>query len=80
MELIDITKDADFVVKFVADEHAILLALASALEYWTSPNGQGDETDCSNPTAWRLAQVLHERLSSTEFLNNLDRLLGRAQS
>ena len=70
--------EADLVAEYAREEFERLAALAAALEYWVSPQPSGNPDECQNPTAWRLAQVLDDRLSGTAFLKNVDRLLGRA--
>ncbi len=67
----------DLVSDLIREEHETLEALASALEYWINPKGDADPDACENPTAWRLSQVLLERLSSNEFLQRVDLVLGR---
>jgi hypothetical protein len=72
-----LTKQAlQMFVQMIEDEHARLAALSAALEYWTSPkNGEGPD-GCQNPTARRLAQLLDERLNSTEHLDRVRHVLN----
>ena len=62
--------------EYLNNEISRLAALASALEYWTEPKDTSDPNSCQNPTAWRLAQVLSERLEDQEFIKTMGWLLG----
>lgn len=64
---------------FLEDELETLLALSITLKNQLEPDDPQNHDDCEHTTAWRLSQVLNDRLASTEFSNNMRMLmLGNA--
>lgn len=67
--------------EYLEDEHETLLALATTLVNRLQPQDPADPDDCADKTSWRLAQLLNERVESTEILNTMRALmLGNAQA
>ena len=67
----------EFAFKYLEDEHETLLALAIVLMNRLAPQDPTEPEDCADITSWRLAQVLHERITNTEFLKHMhDLMLG----
>ena len=67
----------EFAFRYLEDEHETLLALAIILMNRLAPHDPAAPEDCADVTSWRLAQVLHERITNTEFLNHMhDLMLG----
>lgn len=64
-----------FAFKFLEDELETLLALSLTLTNYLEPEDPSNMDDGFNPVAWRLSQVLNERLSSVAFSNNMKTLL-----
>ena len=54
-----------FNAKNMSESQEQIFAIASALSTWLEPKSS-DDNDC-DLTAWRLAQVLEEKLSEVEF-------------
>ena len=75
LQKIGLSSYVSLLMELINAEHERLAALAAALEYWTSPKNPDDPEDCQNPTAWRLAQLLDERLSSTNHIDMVRRVL-----
>lgn len=61
----------DVALEYVEDEHEKLLALAIALRHLLEPADPHNPAENDDLTAWRLAQLIEERLSSTTFTNTL---------
>lgn len=57
----------DVALAYVEEEHDKLLALAITLRQRLEPADPQDPTDSDDLTAWRLAQLIEERLERTEF-------------
>lgn len=75
------TDSNHFAFGFLGDELETLLALAIALERQLEPTDPDHPEDEHPTTAWRLSQVLNERLSSMTFTNNMRQLLlGHVES
>lgn len=76
-------RDLEFVFKCLEDEHETLLVLAITLMNRLEPHDPATPEDCADITSWRLAQVLHDRITDTDFLKNIHKLMlggGRAQA
>lgn len=70
-----------FAFRYLEDEHETLLALAITLMNRLEPQDPANPEDGADVTSWRLAQVLHERVTNTDFLNHMHKLMlgsGRA--
>jgi len=57
------------------EEHEKMLALACALMTRLEPENLDDPEDGADLHSWRLSQILHDRLSSTAFLNHMQKLV-----
>lgn len=66
----------EYVMAYVNEERETILALSMALRKWLEPDDPQDPKDSDDLTAWRLAQILEDRLSSTEFEENIGNVLG----
>lgn len=60
---------------WVEDEIFALYALANAAREELEPPEGSNPIECDNFFAYRLVRLMHERLESTEFLQNLLQLL-----
>ena len=66
-----------FAFKYLEEEHETLLALAITLMNRLAPHDPATPEDCADITSWRLAQVLHDRITNTDFLKHIhDLMLG----
>lgn len=65
----------DLAMSLMEEEHEKLLCIALSLANKLEPKNPKDIQDDEDVIAWRLAQVLEERLSSVEFLNDMRGLL-----
>lgn len=63
-----------FAFGFLEDELETLLCLSIALKNQLEPNDPNNPGDEFDPTSWRLAQVLNERLSNVGFTNSMRQL------
>lgn len=63
-----------FAFGFLKDELETLLCLSIALENQLEPSDIDNPDGDFNPIPWRLAQVLHKRLTSVEFTNSMSHL------
>lgn len=71
-DLPDVSRGSlELAIDYVADEHEKLLALAMTLRQRLEPANPKDPTGGDDLTAWRLAELLEERLTSTDFTNTL---------
>lgn len=61
----------ELALDFVEDERDRLLALAMTLRQRLEPVDPKDPTDSDDLNAWRLAQLLEERLTSVRFTDTL---------
>jgi hypothetical protein len=64
-----------FAFRYLEEEHETLLALAIVLMNRLAPHDPSTPEDCADVISWRLAQVLHERITNTEFLKNMHGLM-----
>jgi len=64
-----------FAFGFLEDELETLLCLSIALKNQLQPNDPDNRDDEFDPTPWRLAEVLSERLTNVAFTNNMRQLL-----
>ncbi len=69
------TDQAKFAFDFLQDELETLLALSITLMNQLEPDDPQNHEDYEHITAWRLSQVLNDRLSSVAFTNNMRTLL-----
>jgi hypothetical protein len=65
----------ELVVREISAEHDRLHALAIALLSRVRPHNESDPEDGADLHAWRLAQILEERLESTQFVEAISGLL-----
>jgi hypothetical protein len=65
----------DFVMDLLSEEREKMLAIAISLYNRLEPKNLQDIKEHEDQTAWRLAQLLEERLSTTEFENAVRELL-----
>ena len=65
------------VLDMFEEQQEQLLALISSLENEVRPKDPKNPQDGENVTAWRLAQIAHEMLASTELLNRSRTMLMR---
>lgn len=66
--------ELEFAFRFLEDEHETLLALAIVLQNHLEPVDPAKLEDC-DIVAWRMSQVLHERITNTQFLKNMRELM-----
>lgn len=64
-----------FALSYLEEEHEKLLALAMSLRRHLEPVDPEHPGDDVNLNAWRLAQILEERLEKTEFVNAMRSLV-----
>lgn len=72
-------EDLDFLARYIADELERLEALSLALEKELCPKDPDNLREGDKVTAWRLAELLNERLSDRAFSDYINRVL-RPQS
>jgi hypothetical protein len=65
----------EFAFSYLEEEHETLLALAMALLRQVEPVDPDAPNDAVDTTAWRLAQVLEQRLGSTVFVADMRKLI-----
>lgn len=61
----------EFGLRYMDDEFEKLLVLAMALRCQVEPVDPNNPSDEDNTTAWLLAQILEDRLTSTGFANSM---------
>lgn len=64
-----------FAFEYLHEEMETLAALSIALVNQLAPSDPDNDDDCENPTAWRLSQVLSDRLTCTHFSNDMRKVL-----
>lgn len=66
----------EFVLEYIREEMESLFSLSAAVAAFTAVKDTKNPKDNDNITAFRLAEILEERLGSTAFQNNIRSMLG----